>query len=128
MLVGVRLRELRISKNLSQRDIQKRTKLLRCYVSRVENGHTIPSVETLEKWANALGISLYQLFYTEKSSRRPKVSKVKDDRLWGCSGQDARTLNRFCDLFSRMDDQSQDFIMSIAMHIVRRSKSAPHAN
>jgi transcriptional regulator with XRE-family HTH domain len=121
MLVGVRLRELRISKNLSQRDIQKRTGLLRCYVSRVENGHTIPSVETLEKWANALGISLYQLFYTEKSSERPKVSQVKDDRLWGCSGKDARTLNRFCDLFSRMDDQSQDFIMSIAMHIVRRS-------
>lgn len=54
MLVGDRLRALREQKNLSQGHIEKRTGLLRCYVSRVENGHTVPSIETLEKWSRAL--------------------------------------------------------------------------
>jgi len=56
MLIGDRLRELREEKKLSQGDIEKRTGLLRCYISRVENGHTVPAVETLEKLARALEI------------------------------------------------------------------------
>ena len=54
MVIGNRLKELRESKQLSQGDIEKRTGLLRCYISRVENGHTVPSIETLEKMARAL--------------------------------------------------------------------------
>jgi transcriptional regulator with XRE-family HTH domain len=50
MVIGDRLKTLRETKDLSQGDIEKRTGLLRCYVSRVENGHTVPSVETLEKF------------------------------------------------------------------------------
>jgi transcriptional regulator with XRE-family HTH domain len=63
MVISDRLRELRESKNLSQGDIEKRTGLFRCYISRVENGHTVPSIETLEKLARALEVPLYQLFY-----------------------------------------------------------------
>jgi transcriptional regulator with XRE-family HTH domain len=51
MVIGNRLKELRESKELSQGDIEKRTGLLRCYISRVENGHTVPAIETLEKMA-----------------------------------------------------------------------------
>jgi transcriptional regulator with XRE-family HTH domain len=54
MVIGDRLKTLRESKNLSQGDIEKRTGLLRCYVSRVENGHTVPSLETLEKFMGSL--------------------------------------------------------------------------
>jgi transcriptional regulator with XRE-family HTH domain len=54
MIIGDRLRELREEKTLSQGDIEKRTGLLRCYISRVENGHTVPAIETLEKLARAL--------------------------------------------------------------------------
>ena len=54
MVIGDRLRELRAGKKLSQGDIEKRTGLLRCYISRVENGHTVPAIETLEKIARAL--------------------------------------------------------------------------
>ena len=50
MVIGNRLKELRESKNLSQGDIEKRTGLLRCYISRVENGHTVPAIETLKRW------------------------------------------------------------------------------
>jgi transcriptional regulator with XRE-family HTH domain len=54
MIIGDRLRELREEKKLSQGDIEKRTGLLRCYISRVENDHTVPAIETLEKLARAL--------------------------------------------------------------------------
>src|SRR4029077_20052392 len=54
MIIGDRLRALREEKKLSQGDIEKRTGLLRCYISRVENGHTVPAIETLEKMARAL--------------------------------------------------------------------------
>lgn len=63
MVIGHRLRKLREDKSLSQGDIEKRTGLLRCYISRVENGHTVPSLETLERLASALEVPLYQLFY-----------------------------------------------------------------
>jgi transcriptional regulator with XRE-family HTH domain len=63
MIIGERLRALRESRNLSHGDIENRTGLLRCYISRVENGHTVPAPDTLEKMARALGAPLYQLFY-----------------------------------------------------------------
>jgi transcriptional regulator with XRE-family HTH domain len=62
MNIGIRLRSLRLAKAQSQGEIERRTGLLRCYLSRVENGHTLPNLETLEKWAKALDIELYQLF------------------------------------------------------------------
>jgi transcriptional regulator with XRE-family HTH domain len=63
LMIGERLRTIRESKNLSQGDIEQRTGMLRCYTSRVENGHTVPSIETLAKYAQALEIPLYQIFY-----------------------------------------------------------------
>src|SRR5271154_950611 len=63
MLIGARLRALRKQKNLSQDEIGKRIGLLRFYVSRVENNHTVPSIDTLEKIARALDVPIYVLFY-----------------------------------------------------------------
>ena len=54
MITGDRLRELRKERKFSQGEIEMRTGLLRCYISRVENGHTVPAIETLEKFARAL--------------------------------------------------------------------------
>jgi transcriptional regulator with XRE-family HTH domain len=61
-------------KRLSQGDIEKRTGLLRCYISRVENGHTVPAIETLEKLARAMEVPPYQLFYDgDKPSKLPNL-------------------------------------------------------
>jgi len=60
MVIGDRLKQIRESNNMSQDDIQSRTGLLRCYISHIENGHTVPSLETLEKLAHALELPLYQ--------------------------------------------------------------------
>ena len=63
MLIGKKLKQLREAKHLSQGDIKKRTGLMRTYTSRVENGQTVPCLETLEKYAAALDVPLYRLFY-----------------------------------------------------------------
>ena len=76
MVIGTRLRSLREERKLSQGDIEKRTGLLRCYISRVENGHTVPSIQTLEKLAAAVEIPLYQLFYEgDEPPPLPNLSK-----------------------------------------------------
>ena len=78
MIIGERLRELREEKKFSQGEIEKRTGLLRCYISRVENGHTVPAVETLEKFARALEVPMYQLFYDgEEPPKAPNLPKRK---------------------------------------------------
>jgi len=91
MIIGERLRWLREEKKFSQGEIEKRTGLLRCYVSRVENGHTVPSVETLEKMARALEIPMYKLFYdAEEPPKLPNLLKRKSaDDI--CGGVRAKT-------------------------------------
>ena len=107
MIIGDRLRALREEKKFSQGDIEKRTGLLRCYISRVENGHTVPAIETLEKMARALEVPLYQLFYDgEEPPELPNLPKRKcaDDIVWGSSGKEARFLNKFRRLMGRIEE------------------------
>ena len=107
MIIGDRLRAMREEKRLSQGDIEKRTGLLRWYISRVENGHTVPAIETLEKLARALECPLYQLFYDgEEPPKLPNLPKGKssDDIAWGSSGKDARYLNKLRRLLTKSDE------------------------
>ena len=87
MIIGDRLRALREEKRLSQGDIEKRTGLLRCYISRVENGHTVPAIETLEKMARALEVPLYQLFYDgDEAPELPNLpNAVRQTKLPGAA-------------------------------------------
>lgn len=127
MLIGERLRSIREQKNLSQGDVEKRTGLLRCYISRVENGHTIPAVETLEKFARALEIPMYQLFYDgEEPPALPAIPKRKktDDIPWGGAGKDGRFLARFRRLLSRVNETDRSLLLSMAQRMERRV----HAN
>ena len=98
MIIGERLRVFREAKKLSQGDIERKTGLLRCYVSRVENGHTVPNVETLEKFARALEVPLYQLFYDgEEPPELPNLLKRKttDDILWAIPAKTRTCFPRF---------------------------------
>ena len=127
MIIGERLRALREQKNLSQGDIEEKTGLLRCYVSRVENGHTVPAVETLEKFARALEVPMYQLFYDgDEPPKLPNLSKRKiaADIMWGSKGKEARMLDKFCWLFSRMGDGDLGLVLFIAQKMARRKAKA----
>jgi transcriptional regulator with XRE-family HTH domain len=125
MIIGERLRELREQKNLSQGDIEKRSGLLRCYVSRVENGHTVPAVETLEKLARALEVPLYHLFFDGEES--PKLSNLPqrltaDDIVWGSSGKDKRMVDRFRVFFSRMKEGDRQLLLSMARSMAKAAR------
>ena len=129
MVICDRLRELRKSKNLSQGDIEKRTGLLRCYISRVENGHTVPAVETLEKLARALEVPLYQLFYDgEKPPQIPNLLKRKtsDDIVWGSKGKDALYLHNLRKCLSKAGDKDRKILFSVAQKLASgRNRVAP---
>jgi len=115
MVIGDRLLALREQKDLSQGDIQERTGLFRCYVSRVENGHTVPSIATLEKWARALQVPMYQLFYEGKHPRLSTLPKGHaKDTEWGGSGKDRKTLDRFRKLLSHADEKDMKLLMFTA--------------
>jgi transcriptional regulator with XRE-family HTH domain len=123
MIIGERLRALREEKKFSQGDIEKKTGLLRCYVSRVEHGHTVPSVETLEKMARALEIPMYKLFYeSEEPPKLPNLLKRKsaDDISWGNTGKDASMLVKFCRLFRRMEEDDRNVLFSMAQKMAKR--------
>jgi transcriptional regulator with XRE-family HTH domain len=118
MVIGDRLRELREYKKLSQGDIEKRTGLLRCYISRVENGHTVPAIETLEKFARAMEVPIYQFFYDGNDNRKgllPTKQVDKDGDLYeGKSGKERRELDRFVKFLSRIDDTDRKMLLSVA--------------
>lgn len=123
MLIGDRLRAMREEKNLSQGDIEKRTGLLRCYLSRVENGHTVPTIETLEKIARAFEVPLYQLFYDgEEPPALPNLPKRRtaDDIAWGSSGKEARVLALFRRQLSRLGDDDRRLLLYLAQKMAQK--------
>lgn len=119
MIIGDRLRLLREEKNLSQGDIEMRTGLLRSYLSRVENDHTIPSLETLEKIARALGMQLYQLLYDPEPPEFPKGDDVTRGRdTWGSAGKDARFLQKLRRCLSKMTPRDRQVLMAALCALV----------
>jgi len=121
--IGEVIRSYRSDRGLSQGDIERRTGLLRCYLSRVENGHTVPAIETLEKLARAMEVPLYQLFYDgEEPPVLPNLPKRKsaDDIAWGSRGKDARALGRFRRLLGRIDEGDRRLLMYMAQKMANR--------
>jgi len=124
MVIGARLRKLREEKNLSQGDIEKRTGLLRCYISRVENGHTVPSLETIEKLAAALEIPLYQLFYDgDEPPPLPNLSKRRSTEelaLDEQSEKDLRFVEKVRRLITRISDKDRQLLLFLAQKLASR--------
>lgn len=123
MLIGQKLREIREAKNMSQVEISEATGLVQPYVSRVENGHTVPGVETLEKWASALKVPLYQILYDGEEPPKPlKLSANNNRELWGNSGRDLRDLKRLRQYLSRMNEEERELLMSLAGRMASRTR------
>lgn len=119
-VIGQRLRALREAKGWPQSEIEKRTGLLRCYVSRVENGHTIPSIETLEKLAHALEVPLYQLFY-EVDELPPltflPARKTAEEIAGATSPEELRFLNRMARLLDRLNPNDRRLLLHMAQRM-----------
>jgi transcriptional regulator with XRE-family HTH domain len=121
MVIAERLKSLREQKNMSQGDIEKRTGLLRCYISRVENGHTVPAIETLEKLARAMDVPMYQLFYDGENPPKPRLSNPAD-QAWGSHGREARMLDRFRRVLARTDKSDRKLLLSMAQMLSRKKR------
>ena len=121
MIVADRLRNIREMRKLSQGELAKRSGLYRSYVSRVENGHTVPTIATLERMAHAFEIPLYQLFYEgEKPLERSVVRggpTHKAER--GCSGKEARFLRELQRCLGKMTEHDRQILLRFAATISR---------
>ena len=112
MIIGDRLRQLRETKNLSQGEIENRTGLLRCYISRVENGHTVPNIETLQKLAGALEVPFWQLFHDGEGSVRPLHLRLEEDRKE--SPKDSKFIVALSRQLARMKKRDRNLLLHLA--------------
>ena len=119
MLIGNRLKELRESKQLSQGDIEKRCGLLRCYISRVENGHTVPSVETLEKMARALRSQCTACFMLVKFQQDLSKMKPPKDDEFGSKGREADYFSKLRRLLAKMEPGDKKLLLHMAQKVAR---------
>lgn len=125
MFIGKRIRQLRERKGLSQGDLEAVSGMLRAYISRVEHGHTIPSVDTLERFAVALDVPLYQLF-CEGEDARPVANLMPgetDHKLAGQAGRtgsEARMLTMLKGLAQRMVESDRELLLDFASQLTRR--------
>lgn len=123
MVVGERLRALREQKRLSQGDIERRTGLVRSYISRAENGHLTPSIDTLEKWAHALKVPLYAVFYDSKAPPKPILPpKVIQP---GESRKNVRFLTRLCRTLAHIDERHRQLLLQVAHWLAYRKRPSP---
>ncbi len=122
MLIGERIRQLRAQKGFSQGDLEKASGLQRCYISRVEHGHTVPSLETLEKFAIALDIPLYRLFYQgEEPPPTPLLTPRRTlEELSEESGPEAKFLLKIRKLLGRMTEPERTFLLDVAKRLAVR--------
>ncbi|HWO33004.1 MAG TPA: helix-turn-helix transcriptional regulator [Candidatus Acidoferrum sp.] len=120
MVIGEKLKALRAQKNLSQGDVEKRTGLLRCYLSRVENGHTVPSVDTLERLARALEIPMYRFFTDDDHVKKPNIPA--ESRLSrAANSKQEREVWAFAKCFSRMNEKDRGILLHMASKMAKRA-------
>jgi transcriptional regulator with XRE-family HTH domain len=105
---------------MSQGDIEKRTGLLRCYISRVENGHTVPSVDTLEKMARALEVPMYRLFTEDVDAKKPNI-RLQPVPSRAVNIKDDRELRTFAKLLSRMNDKNRGLLLHMTSKMANRA-------
>jgi transcriptional regulator with XRE-family HTH domain len=118
MDVGERVKQLRESHGLSQGKVEERSGLLRCYISRVENGHTVPSVETLEKFASALEMPLYQLLYEGEKPPKLLTKQEREVQDWASGRRGRRTFSKLQKAIQQMSRTDRTLLLFIASKMV----------
>ena len=112
MEIGNRLYELREARGLTQEAIAKRIGLTPVRISRVENGYATPTLALLERWAKALDVELYQLFFVGEG--KPEAPKLPEHIL--VQAQERSLLG----LFRQMGSEDRSVLVSLARGMVRQ--------
>lgn len=131
MSIGQRIRYIRTQKGITQGDISRSTGMRRGYISRVEHGHTVPSVETLHRFAAALDIPVYRLFYTIQDRPAARTARVKPPatleelaQAAGAEGSDARFLLQIKLLLGKIDESDRAFLLDCARKLAGRQAAS----
>jgi transcriptional regulator with XRE-family HTH domain len=127
--IGTRVRTLREQKQFSQGDVEKRSGLLRHYISRVENGRTMPEVDTLQKLARALGVPLYRLFHDEDvpNSKMQLGGQVSGAELLSAGpDKDERFVRQLCQTLKSIDEAHRELLLHIAKKLAKMGAAAGH--
>jgi transcriptional regulator with XRE-family HTH domain len=124
MDVGDRLKQFRELKGLSQGNIEELTRLPRCYISRVENGHIVPVVDTLEKFARALNMPLYQLLYEGEKPPQSLKRQAQDIDDWASQGKGRRIFSKLQKAIQKMSVPDRDLLLCMAAKIVDKKSRA----
>jgi transcriptional regulator with XRE-family HTH domain len=116
MNIGETIRNFRLQKGMSQGDIEKRTGLLRCYLSRVENGHTIPSLDTLAKIAGAMDMPLAQFFAEQApdNGQNRAVPQLSEDEV--------RFLTQIRRYSSNLNDSDRKLVLAMVKKMAASAK------
>ena len=126
MYIADRLRRLREAKKLSQGDIEKRTGLLRCYISRVENGHTVPSIETLEKISHALELPMYQIFLGAEGGDALPTPLLKSTNGWESGRSGRKYLNKLTHAIAKLSDDDKTLLLFTATKMATKPRRNGH--
>lgn len=122
--IGNKLRELRRAKKLSQGELERRSGLLGCYTSRVEHGHTTPSIETIKRYARALDVPLYKFFYDgDAPPKKRTLLFATREPEWGVHGKEAAELRKFAKLLGRMSERDRTLFLLTAAWMAARKPS-----
>ena len=124
MDVGTRLKQFRKLKGLSQGQIEKRTGLPRCYLSRVENGHTVPTLKTLEKFARALEVALYQLFYEGDKPLKSVKTQVHETDGWASQRKGRRIFSKLQNALQKMSVPDRTLLLYMAAKMVGKPRKS----
>ena len=122
MDVGDRLKQFRELRGLSQGKIEELTELPRSYISRVENGHIIPSAKTLQRFARALDMPLYQLLY--EGEKPPKLLKTQAQEIddWASRGKGRRTFLKLQNALQKMSESDRALLVYMAAKMVDKPR------
>lgn len=115
MNIGETIRSFRLHKGMSQGDIEKRTGLLRCYLSRVENGHTIPSLDTLAKIASAMDVQLGQFFADSSADAANRATTQMNE-------EEVRFLSQIRRYSSNLNDSDRKLVLAMVKKMAASAK------
>ena len=108
--IGARLRAWRTNQGLSQSEVERRTGLAHNAISRIETGEVAPKLATLERIADALGISIEQLQFRYPPKKSFEVGQVPE----------SDGIKRLMEMLSELPGDRRDQVVEMLVQVLQQ--------